>query len=142
MRFYQRKRRNPPAVIIVALIDVLIVVLIFLLVTTTFKKPQPALRLALPESSQASKAGASENPPLELVIEQNGTFRLGPDRRVIPADRLKAELVAAATKNPQLKLALNADKSTPFENVIRVMDASKEAGIKLVNASVRQAGQK
>ena len=59
-----RTKRVPAvAVIIVALIDVLIVVLIFLMVTTTFKKAQPALKLALPESSQATKSGASENPP-------------------------------------------------------------------------------
>ncbi len=41
--------------------DVLIVLLIFLMVTTTFKQ-QPSLRLALPESSQAQKEGANENP--------------------------------------------------------------------------------
>ena len=63
MRFYVRKRRQAPAVIIVALIDILIVLLIFLLVTTTFKQ-QPALKLSLPESSQAQKSGANETPPL------------------------------------------------------------------------------
>ena len=68
MRFFVRKRRTTPAVIIVALIDVLIVLLIFLLVTTTFKQ-QAALRLTLPESSQARKEGATENPPLIVSIE-------------------------------------------------------------------------
>ena len=52
MKFGFKKRRNPPTVIIVALIDVLMVVLIFLMVASTFKQ-HPALRLALPESSQA-----------------------------------------------------------------------------------------
>ena len=63
MRFFVHKRRSAPAVIIVALVDVLIVLLIFLMVTTTFKQ-QVALKLALPESSQAKKTGANENPPL------------------------------------------------------------------------------
>ena len=54
MRFVPRKNRKPPTVIVVALIDVLMVVLIFMVVSTTFKN-QAAVRLALPESSQAKK---------------------------------------------------------------------------------------
>ena len=50
--------------IIVALIDILIVMLIFIIVTSTFKQ-QPALKLALPESSQAKKSGATEEPPVD-----------------------------------------------------------------------------
>ena len=73
MRFFVRKRRTTPAVIIVALIDVLIVLLIFLLVTTTFKQ-QAALKLQLPESSQAKKAGANENPPFVVSIDSNGMY--------------------------------------------------------------------
>ena len=76
MQFYARKRRQPPAVIIVALIDILIVLLIFLMVTTTFKQ-QPALKLALPESSQAQKTGANEAPPLVISIDPKGNLRLG-----------------------------------------------------------------
>ena len=68
MRFYVRKRRQAPAVIIVALIDILIVLLIFLMVTTTFKQ-QPALKIALPESSQAQKSGANETVPLVVAVQ-------------------------------------------------------------------------
>ena len=142
MRFIIRKRRQPPAVIIVALIDVLIVVLIFLLVTTTFKKPVAALRVSLPESSQPLKAGSTENPPLELVIEPNGNLRLGPERRPVAMDKLKAELQAAVAKNAQLKLALSGDKEAPWGQMIKIMDAVKESGIKGVSASVKPAGQK
>src|SRR6185312_15418166 len=109
MRFFIRKKRQPPAIIIVALIDVLIVVLIFLMVTTTFKKRQPSLRLALPESSQSTKPGANDAPPLMVVIEADGNLRFGPDALPITVDDLKSQLLAAAAKNPQLKVALNAD---------------------------------
>src|SRR5579872_1244309 len=140
MRFFIRKRRQPPAVIIVALIDVLIVVLIFLMVTTTFKKPPPAsLKLALPESTQALKAGASEAPPLVVAIEGDGNIRFGPDARAVTLDRLK-ELLVEAARDPQLKLTLNADKKAPFGQIVKVMDAAKEAKIKIVSAFVKQAG--
>src|SRR5512145_3279723 len=108
MRFYVRKRRQPPAIIIVALIDILIVLLIYLMVTTTFKQ-QPALKLALPESSQAQQAGAHESAPLVVSIDEKGTLRLGVDARPVTAEQLRNELVTRAAKEPDLKLAINAD---------------------------------
>ena len=134
MRFYLRKRRQPPAVIIVALIDVLIVVLIFLLVTTTFKKPQSSLQLALPESTQAKKSGANENPPLLVSIEATGALRFGPEAIPVTMDRLKSELVAASSTNDQIKLTVSADKAAPWGQIVKVMDAAKEANIKNISA--------
>src|SRR5215468_1692701 len=98
MRFYARKRRQAPAVIIVALIDVLIVLLIFLMVTTTFKQ-QPALRLALPESTQAQKTGANEAVGWILSIDEKGNLRLGPDARPLTVEAFRAQLLAQVQKN-------------------------------------------
>jgi len=137
MRFYVKKRRGAPAVIIVALIDVLIVLLIYLMVTTTFKQ-QPALKLALPESSQAQKTGAQENPPLVVTVDPTGNLRLGPEGTPVTVDRLKEALVSALAKTPDLKLAISADKGAPFGQIVRIMDAAKEAGIKAVNAFTKE----
>ncbi len=136
MHFYVRKHRSAPGVIIVALIDILIVMLIFLMVTTTFKQ-QPALRLALPESSQAVKTGANENAPSVVSIDDKGTLSF--DGRAVTVDTLKIELRAAVEKNPDLKLAINADKNAPFGQIIKIMDAAKESKIKMVNAFTKEA---
>jgi biopolymer transport protein ExbD len=136
MRFFVRKRRQTPTVIIVALIDILIVLLIFLMVTTTFKQ-QPALRLALPESSQAQKTGADENASLIVSIDDKGVLRLGV--HPVTAEQLKAELLAQAERKPELKLAISADKQAPFGRVVTVMDAAKAANIKSVNAFTKEA---
>jgi len=138
MRFPIRKRKQTPAVIIVALIDVLIVMLIFLLVTTSFKQ-QPALRLALPESTQSARSGANENAPLVVSIDPAGNVRLGPDAIAVTPDRLKSELLSRASANPELRLAINADKAAPFGQIVLVMDAAKAANIKMVNAFTKQA---
>ena len=97
MRFLVRKRKTAPAVIIVALIDVLIVLVIFLLVTTTFKQ-QAALKLALPESKEAQKPGANENPPLVVSIDANGIYYL--DKLPKTFEQMQDELIAQAKKNP------------------------------------------
>jgi biopolymer transport protein ExbD len=140
MRFYVRKKRQIPTVIIVALIDVLIVMVIFLLVTTTFKQ-QPALRLALPESTQAQRTGANESAPVVVSVDPEGNLRFGPEGRPVTIERLRAELAAMAEGNPELKLAISADKSAPFGQIVRIMDAAKEAKVKMVNAFTKEAGK-
>ena len=140
MRFPIRKRRQTPAVIIVALIDVLIVMLIFLLVTTSFKQ-QPALRLALPESTAAAKSGAHEDAPLIVSIDDKGAIRFGPNGTPVTADQLKEQLTAQAVKKPDTRVAINADKNAPWGVIVKVMDATKAANIKAVNAFTKQVGQ-
>jgi biopolymer transport protein ExbD len=137
MRFFVKKRRQPPAIIIVALIDILIVLLIFLLVTTTFKQ-QPTLKLSLPESSQSQKSGASDKAPVILSIDPQGNLRLGPEGKPMTVDRLKQELRTLASKTPGVNLAINADNAAPFGQIVKVMDAAKEAGIKTVNAFTKE----
>jgi biopolymer transport protein ExbD len=138
MRFFVRKRRQAPTVIIVALIDVLIVLLIFLMVTTTFKQ-QPSLRLALPETTHAQKSGANENAPLVVSIDSKGAMRLGAEALPVTDERLKSELQSVVEKNPQIQLAISADKDAPFGQIVKVMDAAKDAKIKSVNAFTKEA---
>lgn len=140
MRFYVRKRRQTPGVIIVALIDVLIVLLIFLLVTSTFKQ-HPFLKLALPESSQALKNGASENAPEVVTIDEHGNFRFGPDARAVTSEDLRADLLAAVAKNPEVRVVINADGAAPWRQIVKVMDLVKETKIKNISAYTKEPGK-
>lgn len=140
MHFHVRKRRGAPAVIIVALIDILIVMVIFLLVTTTFKQ-QPAVNLALPESTQARKEGASETAPLVVSIDAQGNLRWGADATPVTDVRLREELQRAVATNPDQRLALSADQAAPFGTIVKVMDAAKAANVKMVSAFTREPGQ-
>ena len=135
MRFLVRKRRTTPAVIIVALIDVLIVLLIFLLVTTTFKQ-QAALKLQLPESSQAKKEGANENPPFVVSLDSNGVYFV--DKLPVTFEQLQTNLMVKAEKNPKLILAINADEKAPWGKIVQVRDAAAKANIKNLVAYTKQ----
>jgi biopolymer transport protein ExbD len=127
MHFHIRKRRNAPTVIIVALVDVLIVLLIFLMVTTTFKQ-QAALKLQLPESSQAQKPGANENPPFVVSIDTNGVYYV--EKLPVTFEQLQDKLQAQVAKNPNLILAINADEMAPWGKVVKIRDAAAAAKIK------------
>jgi biopolymer transport protein ExbD len=128
MQFTTSKRRQTPVIIIISLIDVLIVVLIFLMVTTTFKQ-QAAVKLALPESSQTNKAGASEN-MLSVTIPKQGPlyFRRDP----ITLEKLQAVLKAAVRANPNITVDVRADTDAGVGQLFKVKDAAQAAGIKSV----------
>jgi biopolymer transport protein ExbD len=131
MRFTTKKQRRTPSVIIVSLIDVLLVVLIFLMVTTTAKKAEPALKLNLPQSKEA-KPGETESKPFIIQVATNYPYLFIGDRPVT-LDGLQNELVAAAKKDPQLKVLVKGDKQTPWGEIVKVIDASKFAQVGSLN---------
>jgi len=116
---------------------VLIVLLIFLMVTTTFKQ-HPQLKLTLPESSQAKKPGAGENPVVEVSIDKEGNLRYGENAQPVTLEQLADRLREAAAKNPQVTLAINADEAAPWGKVVKVRDAAVEAKIKSLVAYTRE----
>jgi len=130
----KKRRRSPPSIIIISLIDVLLVVLIFLMVTTTFKQ-QPSIKLALPESSQATQ-GSSEG-LLVLTVTKEGPLLLNQEQ--IPIGQLQKRLEEAVRQNPKVVLSIRADQNTPFGQIVKVMDASKAAKITAVNAFTKPA---
>jgi biopolymer transport protein ExbD len=132
MQFNTRQRRQAPNVIIVSLIDVLLVVLIFMMVTTAFKQ-QPAVKLALPESRQP-KSGATSG-ALIVTIPKQGPICLGIDP--LTFESLRSKLKAAVQANPETSLAIRADTDAPWGEIVKVMDAAKEANIKAVNAFLK-----
>ena len=133
MKFYPRRRRNAPAIIIISLIDVLLVMLVFLLFTTTFKNA-PAVKLELPESSEATKAGAStEKPPMVVTVATTEpNYFVG--NRAVTADRLLGELQSAKAGDPQVRLVIRADGDAAWRLVIKVLDFAKQSQITNVKA--------
>ena len=133
MKFYPRRRRNAPAIIIISLIDVLLVMLVFLLFTTTFKNA-PAVKLELPESSEATKAGGGvEKPPMIVsVATTEPNYFVG--NRAVTADRLLSELQSAKAGDPQVRLVIRADGDAAWRLVIKVLDFAKQSQITNVKA--------
>lgn len=134
--FYTRKRRAP-VIIIVSLIDILAILLIFFIVTTTFKKNQPQLKIALPESKSAAESGGKEQPVI-LEVKDEQTMQL--DGRAVTIDALAVELRQANEANPGRGIALQADEGVPFRVIVRIIDALREAGIRNLPAFARPPG--
>lgn len=140
MRFSSHKRKRTPSVIIVSLIDVLLVVLIFLMVTTTAKNVEPALKLNLPQSKEA-QPGATDSKPFVVQVTTNYPFFFV-GNRAVTLDGLQNTLAAAVKKDPQLKVAVKADKQAPFGEIVKVIDASKLAKVGSLNFITEKATAK
>lgn len=138
MRFTTGRRRNPPAVIIVSLIDILIVLLIFLMVTTTFRQ-QPAVKLVLPESTQAQKSGANPETVLVTVAKDPPHFYLG--ERAITLDGLEEELRALAAGGTNLTVAIRPDKGAAVQLFLQAMDTARAARVRNVIVIAREPGK-
>ncbi len=137
MRFISRKNRKPPTVIIVALIDVLMVVLIFMVVSTTFTK-HAAVKLALPESSQATATSAPAISDHLVVTVAKEPPHIYLSTKMVEPDALEDELKSAINENPKLELSIRADNDAPFGMIIKVMDAAKAADITSLKAYTKE----
>jgi biopolymer transport protein ExbD len=122
---FPRKRRRPPALNIIPLIDILVVLLIFYIATTVFKKPEPKIKIVVPDSTRA-KATAN-TPPTILYVSEDSKLYLGADE--VEPDKLGQILKDKLAANPDFKVAMKADKKAPFEIIVKVMDAAHFAGM-------------
>lgn len=128
MQFTTRKHRQPPAVIIISLIDILIVLLIFLMVTTTFRQV-PALKINLPQSATTPKAGSSQTPPMVVTIKRDPPH-LYLNKLPVVLTRLQEEFMAAARRDSNATVAINADTNAPMQEFVDVLAAATAAKIK------------
>ena len=83
-------------------------------------------------------SGASETAPFIISIDQQGNLRVGLEARPVTIDQLKAELLAQTGRNPDLKLAISADKAAPWGQIVKVRDAAAEAKIKIISAFMKE----
>ncbi|PTX99435.1 biopolymer transporter ExbD [Verrucomicrobia bacterium LW23] len=128
MRFSQKQRRPPPIINIISLIDILCILLIFFIVTTVFRKPEPMVKIDVPDSSQATNVPPAEVPPVTIFLAKDGKIFL--EAEPVDSSRLADALRARKAQGPQVRFALRADKDTPFWAITKVNDAASQAGIR------------
>jgi biopolymer transport protein ExbD len=131
MQFYTRKRRTP-FINIVSLIDILAILLIFFIVTTNFRKPQPQLKINLPDSKSAEEGTAAQKEPAVLRVKSETEISL--DDKPVEMENLTAALNELRTSQPTREIAMQADREAPFGTVVKVLDSLKAAGLRDVPA--------
>jgi biopolymer transport protein ExbD len=112
----------------VGMTDVVFNLLIFFMLTSTLVHPT-ALKLLLPKGTTQTSAKpqttVSITPDLKYYVEQ----------QQVPIDELEGVLKQKLGANPETYIALHADKTVPFENVVRVLDMAQRNNYKLIIAT-------
>lgn len=108
--------------------DIVFLLLIFFLLTSTLVAPQ-ALKLILPKG----KGQTIESKVIRISIDSLSTFHL--EQKPLSKGALQAELRALAAQDTGQTLLLQAHQRVPVQEVVDVMQWSREAGLKMVLAT-------
>lgn len=122
----QETHRPSAAIELTPLIDMVFLLLIFFLVATTFQQAEREMQIALPFAGSAGPISATLR-EIVINVDRDGAIIVG-GRRLEPQD-LRALVADAVEANPDQKVTVRGDRSTPYAGVVTVLDTCKAAGI-------------
>jgi biopolymer transport protein ExbD len=127
MNFQRGKEKEPLEINLVPMIDVMLVILIFLMITTTYSK-YTELQINLPTADSTRQLERSNE--VSVVVSAQGQYVV--NRSAVSfrsVDQLADELKRAAAALKEPVVVISADAAATHQAVIRVMEASRLAGL-------------
>jgi biopolymer transport protein ExbD len=127
VNFQRGKEKEPLEINLVPMIDVMLVILIFLMISTTYSK-YTELQINLP-SAQAERQLERPN---EITVLVNAQGQYVVNRTPVPfrtVEQLADELRRAGAPLKEPIVVISADAAATHQSVIRVMEASRLAGL-------------
>ena len=111
-----------------SLTDIIFLLLIFFMLTSTLVSPN-ALKLLLPSSS--SQTIAKQN----IKISINKDLEYFIDTKKVSFEELPDLIRAKMVNEEDPTIVLNAEKSVPWDNIVQIMNLSKELNVKIIAAT-------
>jgi biopolymer transport protein ExbD len=137
VNFQRGKQKEPLEINLVPLIDVMLVILIFLMITTTYSK-YTELQINLPTANaekqleRANEVTVLVNAQGQYVVNRSPvTFR--------SIEQLADELKRAAGAAKEPVVVISADATATHQAVVRVMEASRLAGLSQITFTTQSA---
>jgi len=127
VNFQRGREKEPLEINLVPMIDVMLVILIFLMITTTYSK-YTELQISLP-TAQAEKQPDRSN-EITVLVNAQGQYVI--NRAAVPfrgVEQLAEELRRAGGAHKEPIVVISADAAATHQAVIRVMEASRLAGL-------------
>ncbi len=112
----------------VGMTDVVFNLLIFFMLTSTLVHPT-ALKLLLPKGSTQTSA----KPQTTVSITSDLKYYV--EKELVTIDELESVLKIKLGENPDTYIALHADKTVPFDNVVKVLNIAQSNNYKLIIAT-------
>ncbi len=124
-----RKKRNlgqddeEQEINITPMLDVVFIMLIFFIVTASFVK-EAGIDVNKPDAQTAVK---KEKANILIAIDANNQIWI--DRRRVDPRAVRPNIERLHAQNPQGTVVIQADKNSNNDTLVKVMDASRAAGV-------------
>ena len=131
------KRRNEvsPQFSMSSMTDIIFLLLIFFMITSTMVSPN-AIKVLLPQSSQQTSA----KPLTRVIIDRDLNYYTAfgnDDEMPIVFEELTDFLIDCSMKEPEMYVALYADESVPYKEIVKVLNIANGNQFKVVLATRR-----
>jgi biopolymer transport protein ExbD len=136
MKLRQTSSEDEPAVNLTPLIDVVFILLIFFMVSTTFQR-ESEIKIELPDAS--SEPVEEKEDVLEIVIDVEGHYFIDEQQVVnTEIETLKTAIQKFLGEQTEMPVVIRADRNTPYESVVRAMDATAQLGLVQMSLATNQ----
>lgn len=129
----KRRHRINASFSMASMTDVIFLLLIFFMVTSTVVFPN-AIKVNLPQSKQQAAA----KPLSRVTIDAEGRYFVAfGNEREQPVDEaaLTEFLLATQACEPEMYVALYADESVPYREIVKILNIANEHHLKMVLAT-------
>lgn len=129
----KRQNNMMAAFSMASMTDVIFLLLIFFMVTSTYIFPT-AMEVNLPESSQQT----TKKPAIRIAIDAEGNISTAmgdAERQPMRRDELKTWLMLAKEQSPEASVALYADETVAYGEIVKILNVGAEADMTIVLAT-------
>ena len=124
MRRREKIKDKTPELMISPMIDLIFLLLAFFIISTMYMTEVRTISIELPNAESAEVVHKSSS---LVSVKKDGTYWL--DEKKMPLDRLVEEVKARRGANPGYYVVIRGEKEAHYNDVIRVLDSCKSAGL-------------
>lgn len=131
----KRKTKTIETFSMSSMTDIIFLLLIFFMITSTMVTPN-AIKVLLPQGSKQTSA----KPLARVIIDKELNFYSAfgnEDEMPINPEAITDFLQECAAKEPEMYVALYADESVPYREIVKVLNIANENNFKMVLATRR-----
>lgn len=129
----KRRAKISPAFSMASMTDIIFLLLIFFMITSTVVSPN-AIKVLLPQGKQQTSA----KPLARVIIDKDLNYYAAfgnEDEMPVQLAELPAFLKKCEAREPEMYVALYADETVPYKEIVRILNIANENHFKMVLAT-------
>ena len=126
MKFVRRTRSCAPALALTSMLDVIFLLLCFFVTVSVFSQWENEISIQLPSAATAQEP---DRLPGEIVVNLSSNGKVKVNGRELALDDLKSRLARISKFYPGQPVIIRADKATPYEKLVGVIDVCRAADV-------------